>query len=687
MGPFALVFVESEMKNRLYLLLLFATLWPAVLLAQSQDTVKTKAVLGEVEISSQKIPSTMATPAPTQIATPEKMEQIMATQVTDVLETMAGITIKDYGGVGGVKTVSARGLGSQFSTLTIDGVAVTDCQNGQIDLSRYLVGNSAYVGLYQGQAGDIFQTARGFAAGSVVNIETTRPSFNGAKIALEGGSFGYLSPTVQFAHRVGRNLMLSFWGNYMMSRGDYPFTMYYTLGGQDSSSVEYRKNSEVEMATLSGSAFWFAGMRGRFAAKIHYNQSHHNLPGPATYYYIKASEHTDDDALFGQLKYQFQSFDNKLRLQVIGKAFKSDCIYEDTAANGSGVLLHNEYHQQEYYLSSTLLYSFNRHLAASFATDEALSRLQSNLNHDSRVDRLSSLNVVAVNYTNKRLSSNANLLATLMKDNNESGNHYQKVSPYFSASYLAIDKQDSVSIRHRLRVRYFFKENYRVPTFNELYYFTIAKDLRPEKALQNNVGLTYSGYFDKAQVQVTLDGYYNRVTDKLVAIPTQNLFLWSMINLGKVEIKGLDVNADIDLDGLLPESQGLSINGNYTFQDARDMTDPLDKTYNQQIPYTPRHSGGLRLYWKNPWVNAGYSVMVVGDRYRLGQNTPNNLVEGYVDQGLSLGRSFKLRRDQRLVGVVDLSFQINNLFDVQYEVVKSYPMMGRNYRVRLVYKI
>lgn len=682
------------MKNRLNVIMFLCSLLSTPVLAQSQDTVghqtyqKTSSskLLPQVEISTQRIPSQTNTSAPTQVVTLEKIEQTLATQVSDALETMAGVTIKDYGGVGGVKTVSARGLGSQFSTLAIDGVAVSDCQNGQIDLSRYLIGNAAYVGLYQGQSGGIFQTARGFAAGSVVNIESRRPFTDMLRLSFEGGSFGYTAPTLQFDRRLGRSLVLSFWGNYTYSRGDYPFTMYYTLGGLDSSSVERRRNSETEMATISTNLYWTISPNSYLNAKLHYNQSHHNLPGPATYYFIKASEHTDDDALFAQVRYHFDSHDDKVSLQVVGKAFRSDCVYEDTAANGSSSFLHNEYHQQEYYLSGTLLYHLTPHLSASLASDEALNCLQTNLSHDNNVRRLSSLDVLALSYECHRLTATANLLATLMADDNATRNSYQKLSPYFGLSFLAVDRHDSLAVRHRLRLRYFFKENYRVPTFNELYYFTIAKDLRPEKALQNNLGLTYMGRFGASSLTLTLDAYYNRVTDKLVAIPTQNLFLWSMVNLGRVDIKGLDLNADFN-HSLPWHDQQLNFNLNYTFQDARDLTDPADKTYNQQIPYTPRHSGGLRLYWQNPWVNACYSVMLVGDRYRLGQNTPDNLVPRYVDQGLTFNRSFVLSQHSRNLGSLDLSFQVNNIFDVQYEVVKSYPMMGRNFRIKISYKI
>ena len=106
--------------------------------------------LDEVEVSGQQAPKTLRTVAPTQVVNAEKIEQQGALQLSDALRQMAGVTLKDYGGIGGIKTVSARGLGSQFSTLTIDGVPVDDAQNGQVDLGRYLLGGAAYVSLTHG---------------------------------------------------------------------------------------------------------------------------------------------------------------------------------------------------------------------------------------------------------------------------------------------------------------------------------------------------------------------------------------------------------------------------------------------------------------------------------------------------------------------------------------------------------
>ena len=65
--------------------------------------------------------------------------------------------------------------------------------------------------------------------------------------------------------------------------------------------------------------------------------------------------------------------------------------------------------------------------------------------------------------------------------------------------------------------------------------------LKPENARQYNIGLTYSRNVCTflPYLSATVDAYYNKVTDKIIAYPTKNLAVWSMRNLGSVEIKVL----------------------------------------------------------------------------------------------------------------------------------------------------
>ena len=178
-------------------------------------------------------------------------------------------------------------------------------------------------------------------------------------------------------------------------------------------------------------------------------------------------------------------------------------------------------------------------------------------------------------------------------------------------------------------------------------------------------------------ISVTLDGYYNNVTDKIVAFPTT--YAWKMANYGKVHAAGVDATLAATVP--LTEKIRLIMSGGYTWQQAIALTDSDAKNYKDQLPYTPLHSGNASAIVDTPWVNVGYSAVGVGKRYYLSQNIPENEIEGYLEHTMSLSHEFVLGGCRLL-----LQAEIINLTDEQYDVIKYYHMPGRSWRLTGTFK-
>ena len=664
------VMLRNAPPSRAFFLLL-PFLFPFAVAAQN-DTVKT---LDEVEISSQRTPSVTRTAAPTQVMDAERIEHLGAVQLSDAIKQMAGVTLKDYGGVGGVKTVSARGLGSQFSAVTIDGIPVDDSQNGQVDLGRYTLGNTAYVSLSQGQEQSSLLSAKALAAGNVLNMETAEPSFWPGervklKAGLEGGSFGYLSPSLLWQQRWSRRLKSSLFVNYLRSDGDYPFTLYYTASHRDSSSVERRSHSAVWMFTADGNLFYTLGEGNTLTAKVHYMRGMHELPGPIAYYSQAVSgQRSEEEQAFAQARWRVER--ERWQGQLLAKVRYSDDHYFDTLRNA-----HDAYTQREAFVSGSLHRPLTAWLNLDGALDASLAHLDSRhqpaTNQFSDVTRRNLAAALALQVHLGAFEARANALYTDIDDliaGQDTTPSYRRLTPFVSLMYR---------LGMTTTLRAFYKETYRVPNFGELYFFQLMpRGLRPERAHQFNLGVTHTNSHGLCQLTATLDAYYNHVNDKIVAKPTSNMYYWSMENFGVVDILGIDATANAQFSVF---NSQFSIQLNYSFQHAVDHTRPGSNTYGHQIMYTPRHSGGASLRWENAWVNLGATAMVVGHRYFMRQNTPESRMPAYCDLGLSLDRSFDLR-----LGTLSLRAAVQNLLDTQYEVVASYPMMGRNWKLGIIY--
>lgn len=89
--------------------------------------------------------------APTQVFSKEELKSLNVLQVSDAVKHFAGVTVKDYGGIGGLKTVSLRSLGAEHTAVGYDGITISDCQTGQIDIGRFSLDNVDRLSLSNGQ--------------------------------------------------------------------------------------------------------------------------------------------------------------------------------------------------------------------------------------------------------------------------------------------------------------------------------------------------------------------------------------------------------------------------------------------------------------------------------------------------------------------------------------------------------
>ena len=619
--------------------------------------------------------------APLQIFSKDALKNLNALQVSDAVKHFAGVTVKDYGGIGGLKTISIRSLGAQHTAVGYDGITLTDCQTGQIDLGRFSLDNVDQLSLSNGQSDNIFQPARFFASAGILNIQTLTPRFEDGKhtnisASFKTGSWGLVNPSLLLEQRISRKWTVSANGEWMSSDGHYPYTLYYGNEEGDLSSREKRKNTDVQTFRAEAGLYGNFSDKEQWRLKAHYFQSSRGLPNATTFYYTHSSQRLWDKNTFIQSQYK-KEFNRQWVFQTSAKWNWSYQRYLDPDYKGSTGEIENSYYQQEYYLSGAVLYRLLNNLSFSLSSDGSINTMNANLNDFAHPTRYSWLTAFAGKYVNNWLTFSASALATVIyeqADKGGSAGNHRKLSPYVSASFKPFDKEE-------FRIRIFYKDIFRLPSFNDLYYGETGNNkLKPENARQYNIGLTYSKDVCPflPYLSATVDAYYNKITDKIIAYPTKNLAVWSMRNLGSVEIKGIDVTGNVSLQPC--EKFRINLSGNYTYQRALDVTnsDPASeegRTYKHQIAYTPRVSSSGQVGIETFWVNLSYSFLLSGKRYAVGQNIAANRLDSYSDHSISASRDFRIKKV-----TTSLSVEILNIMNKNYEIVKSFPMPGRSVR-------
>ena len=167
--------------------------------------------------------------SPVQTITKTKIERLGTIGLHEVLNQSSGVSIKDYGGIGGLKTVSVRNMGASHTAVIYDGIAISDAQNGQVDISRFDLDDITSVSISIGQEDDIFCSARHMTSAGTLRIESTKPSFSkgptevNARMAF--GSFGTYLPYVALKQKIGSQYALKASLNGTFSKGDYPLSL------------------------------------------------------------------------------------------------------------------------------------------------------------------------------------------------------------------------------------------------------------------------------------------------------------------------------------------------------------------------------------------------------------------------------------------------------------------------------
>ena len=639
----------------------FLLLCPLSMTAQTVTTDSTQTI-EEVVVKGFRIPGNVLASTPIQTLSHSDMECLGIHDMGDALKRFAGVQVKDYGGVGGMKTVNIRGLGAGHTGVTYDGVQVGDCQSGQVDLSRFTLDNISLVSLQIGQEDNIYQSAKAYTSAGLINISTLqgvsdrKPHLT---TTLRTGSYGLFSPSLLYHQQLSR-LGIGAYTSYERADGVY----WFTLKNGIKTIHERRNNSDIktwrgelnmnyqltDKQTLQWKAYGFTSNRG--------------LPGTVIYDNTYSAERLKDKNVFTQMLYE-NRFSNRIKMKAAAKWNYAWSRYSDIPASG---YQEDTYRQNETYLTATLWANPLQGLNLSFAQDYAHNHLSMTLPKAANPTRNSLWTALAANYQIGPFSVNASLLATNIYERVKQGNAsngFHRLSPAFSMQWRCL--QD-------FRLRFGYKDIFRTPTLNELYYTGIGnRHLNPEKSRMWNLGATYSHTFNRTlQLSLTADGYFGNVTDKIIAVP--KMFYWQMMNAGKVRQLGLDVSANIEKRW--GNEWTVSATGSYSLMKATDISDPTAVYYRNQIAYTPRHSGSASILLHTPWLDFSYNVLVMGERYTLSYNIPDNRMKPFADHSITLSREFNINKQQLRV-----QFDVRNLGNKNYEVVRFYPMPGTNWRL------
>ena len=666
------------MIRRKLFIFIFALCALAAFAQNEADSLYNDFRIDEVEVMARALTKDVIIP---QTLKGAELQRLNALSVADALRYFSGVQLKDYGGVGGIKTINVRSMGSQHTAVYYNGVQLGNAQNGQVDLGRFSLDNMEQIQLFNGQKSDIFQSAREFGSAGNVYLTTRKPYFKAgervhAHAQVRFGSFALANPNIGVDVKLTDALSLTLDAEYVYSDGKYPFRYKRVLptGETAYDTTAIRQNGDINAVRTELGLHHYYRTTGFWRLHAYNYWSERGIPGAIVNNVWRNGERLQDRNTFVQGEWQDEWF-KRWSTRVLVK-YANDYThywnYDDRLLPSN-----NEYLQQEVYLSFANKVQIFNWWDASLAYDYQFNTLKKDewisglvgerfARHSHWLSAATAFNV------KEYLRVQASVLMTAISNQSSVISSQPKVTPGVFLSFRPYPKID-------LSLNAFYKQSYRYPTFNDLYYTDLGNaNLRPELARQHSVELAYRIQNSAFSIQTSASYYYNRVTDKIIAYPKGQQFRWTMLNLGTVKINGVDAKADMSF--YLPLRFVLRTRLNYTYQTAIDVTNENDTYYGHQIPYIPWHSGSVvvGLDWtskRGDHYGLNYSFIYVGERYCQQENTIYNYVQPWYTHDLSLYGEWNIKPVW-----LKANIEINNLLGQDYEVIQNYPMPKTNVR-------
>ncbi len=602
--------------------------------------------------------TSMEVPQSTDIISPERILIVSPLNVSEVLQNIQGMYIKDYGGFSALKSISLRGSSAAQVLIMLNGQRLNDPQTGEIDLSTLPLEGIERVEILRGGSSAIYGAD---AVGGVVNMITgKKQKSNGLDASLKffdgsfntnlyNGSVGYVNNWMKGSMGIKR----------VHSKGDFTFND--SLGNEIQ-----RENNDMSSSTVFSEfkfEFGDSSYKSHLDLNYRYFTSERGAPGSIEFPSLTARQWDTyqhfQTMLRGKLfnilnSYQINGFWhwNKSRFEETEGFFAVD------ARNKSG----------NYGLETHARSVITPHHALTYGIglrNEWMMSNQFSNDHNRKVYYLFIQNESNFDSKIGKFPLTIEVIPAIRLD---------KYSDFGSRWSPKIGSGFNFGSEWQTTLKLNAGWSYRTPTFNQLYWPKSAwssgnPDLKPESGFDWDLGLNtrYPKFFNLGFDIV----YFDIRMKDLIQWQTDSQFFSMPVNVDKARNRGVEIKSSLQILQDL-----VNINTNYTYLDARNQSD--SGLYNKFLVYRSRHSfnSTLKLIWKSLIVGLDYRY--VGSRYTDEENNPKFELNPY--DLLDFTIRFKPIYSKLQPTLV---FQIKNIFNEQNDIIKNYPVPGREFRLSL----
>ena len=572
----------------------------------------------------------------------------------ELLRKKTTLLIKDYGNGASLKTVSARGMSSNNTLILFNEAKVNDLRSGSFDLSQLGLGSIDKIEYFMNNV-DGFSAAGGVVKLTAGKIQNKSSVLIGTKVdnLMSNNYYGEINIA-------SGKTSYSFNFDRAYSPNNYKFVF-------QNKSLE-RLNADYSKFIISNSVNHLYN-KGFIKFYIHYSTISNGLPGfVATNNYNSSSARSSNKSILSVVNYFHQ--------------FTSSTTYKSTVAFNSQKINmfdpNNELFVDKTETRNSLSEaSFNNNLSSRYLNTDlkfgfgvTYSRMTSTLPRFAETTtsdltyRYSEKVFAGITgeislpdiFSMMRIKANGSLIT------NQSSTPIGKTNNVFSNFKIGIDF--SPEFDKKLIINLFYANNFREPTFTEIYYSGLfsSKSLNGEKYSSINLS---AGYSFSPNTSANLSIYSIIGKDKIVWLPTRLAFQIPR-NFKSIKSRGLEFSLNSN-----PVPGKLSLSLIYVYNNSINSyySGDGDNSYNKQLIYSPKNRISFNATINLSWFEISSDFTFVDKRFYTSDNNPRFALPAYYLFDISFSKLFGFS-----IAKIRTTIKIYNLTNQNYFIIQSYPM-------------
>ena len=615
-------------------------------MTQSNDTIR----INEVVIGRNKFNSN---PPGYKETTIDSAVQVKYSNnsLADMLSENTEIFIKSYG-MGATATPAFRGTGAGHTIIDWNGLNINSPMLGQADLSLIPVGLIDEIHIYSGGAS---MSLNNGGIGGTINLETKPVWTKETLVSIDygAGSFGQYSGIVKV--KTGNHNFQTVTKGYFQN-AENNFRYLNTESGPDP-VWQTRINSQVRQKGFL-QELYLRSSNSIASARIWYQSADRNLPS----------------SLLIPPNSGEKQFDESLRTMLNWVLYKGSCNFSFTGAWMSDRLnyvnrlasIDSRNHSENLTLKAGFENTFDDYSKLKIVFDEQSNAVKSN------------------NYNKYTARNTASISASIEKKSDRFATTILLREILDKKAFLMPDFSAGMQLRLIDEKEYYLKANIsrnsKIPSMNDMYWVPGGN-----ADLKNEYAFIYEMTYEMVQkisdpliLKYDLTIFRYNIKD-MIQWHQGEFSYWTPDNIANVKSTGGESSISLDY-----KRNHLNANLRASYSLTRSVSDGSmienDNTTGKQLMYVPENQVKVLFRIGLKKIYSSWAADFTGKRYIYADNS--KYLPCYFVNNITAGIKFKVKGS-----LIDMNFNIDNLFDINYQSIAYYPLPGRSFFLKILIQL